>query len=228
MPLAASPHGPGTPAESTSRSPGMLLACSTSTYSALIGTLPQKKHAPRAPRRRRPRPCLVPPRPRLWSRRRRRRALGPSPAQGFEPLRHARAHEPDAREIVPQRGVKVAPEAHPKHGVLATLHDLAAKLLDVLHFGFVETHRLVRLARELTVQEARRRLAGEVLGLAPLPLRQRFHLRRQAQHSKPHVARLVSQDATADLADERVLAAVRQHAKERDGKRLGDELRADG
>ena len=98
---------------------------------------------------------------------------------------------------------------------------------DVVDLRPGKADRLVRLARELPLQQPGRGLAGEILDPFELLGRQLLHLVRQTQHPETHVARLVGQNAPANLADERIRAVVGQHAEQRDGQRFRHELRAD-
>ena len=79
----------------------------------------------------------------------------------------------------------------------------------------------MHLTREETRERARQRPVGEVLELDGLPLGPGADDARQAQHSEPHVARLVLQDIAADLVEQRVLGRLAGHLEQRHGEGLG-------
>ena len=117
--------------------------------------------------------------------------------------------------------------ATPLESIVATGRALAPELLDLVDLGLAETHVLVGAQREDAAERAAERPHGEVLHLAMLGLRRLADDLGQRQHGEAHVARLVLQDAPADLAQHGVLGGLRQHAEQRYREGLGDELQAD-
>jgi hypothetical protein len=105
----------------------------------------------------------------------------------------------------------------------------AAPLLtpDVLDLNLGEAHLAIGLVREHAFQRLDHRPLRHFLEFEPLPLARFSHHARKRQHAEAHVPRLVGQDAPADLAQQRILRRLRQHAEQRHGEGLGDELKTD-
>jgi hypothetical protein len=124
--------------------------------------------------------------------------------------------------------MQVAAEELAEGCLVAAGRALAAELLDLVELGLAEAHVLVGADRENAAERPAERPHGEVLHLAMLGLGGLAHDLGQRQHGKAHVARLVLQDAPADLAQHRILRRFRQHAEQRDGEGLRHQLQADG
>ena len=139
----------------------------------------------------------------------------------------ALGEQADLAQVADQAVVQVAAEELAEGGLIAARRALAPELLDLVELGLAEAHVLVGAEREDAAQRAAERPHGEVLHLAMLGLGCLANDLGQRQHGKAHVARLVLQDAPADLAQHGILRRFRQHAEQRHREGLGDELQAD-
>src|ERR1700730_11703824 len=98
--------------------------------------------------------------------------------------------------------MEVAAEVLAEGGLVAAGRPLAPVALDLLEIGLAESHLLVDGERADAGERAAERPYREILHLAILGLRRLANDLRQRQHGEAHVARLILQDAPADLAQD--------------------------
>ena len=152
---------------------------------------------------------------------------GETDAEGLQVGRDPLGQKPDLAQVAHQAAMQVAAEVLAEGGLVAAGRPLAPVTPDLLELGFAEAHFLVGGEREDAGQRAAERPHREILHLAMLGFRRLADDGRQRQHGEAHVARLVLQDAATDLAQHLVLGGLRQHAEQRHGEGLGDQLQAD-